>query len=473
MNKTKLTFLYVLFDILAALLTWIGLYIYRKHVGESAGFQNIIVSMQSDSKFWLGLVLYPAYWLFFHAFFGYYNKVYRKSRLDELMTTIGVTLFGCLIFFFVFILDDIVTSPNDYVKYLLFLFFFQFLLTYIPRLSITSYVNNRIHDGRIGFNTIIVGNDEMALKAYETVLKQTPRSGHLFIGYIRVDDHQPDQLEGRLSCVGNISDISEVVEDQHIEEIVVALHNGQRKYIQQVLSLARRNHNLTVSLVPQEQDMLLGSVKTSSVLDEPLISVTPEYLPTWQRYLKRGCDIVLSLIAIILLTPLYIFLAIGVKRSSPGPIFYRQERIGYLGKPFTIIKFRSMCENAEADGPMLSSQNDSRITPFGKFMRQYRLDETPQFFNVLRGDMSLVGPRPERQYYIDLIMERAPYYQLLLGTKPGITSWGQVRFGYAENVDEMLERLRWDLLYIENMSLLMDIKILIYTVLIILKREGK
>ena len=473
MNKTKLTFLYLLFDILAALFTWVGLYIYRKHVGEAADFQNIFVSMRSDSKFWLGLVLYPVYWLFFHAFFGYYNKIYRKSRLDELVTTIGVTLFGCLVFFFIFILDDIVTSPNDYVKYLLFLFSSQFLLTYIPRLSITSYVNNRIHDGRIGFNTLIVGNDEMALKAYETVLKQNPRSGHLFVGYIRVDDHQPDQLEGRLSCVGNISDISKVVEEQHIEEIVVALHNGQRKYIQRVLSLARRSHNLTVSLVPQEQDMLLGSVKTSSVLDEPLISVTPEYLPTWQRYLKRGCDIVLSLIAIILLTPLYIFLSIGVKRSSPGPIFYRQERIGYLGKPFNIIKFRSMCENAEADGPMLSSQNDSRITPFGKFMRQYRLDETPQFFNVLRGEMSLVGPRPERQFYIDQIMERAPYYQLLLGIKPGITSWGQVRFGYAENVDEMLERLRWDLLYIENMSIQMDIKILIYTVLIILKREGK
>ena len=473
MNKTKLTFLYLLFDILAALFTWVGLYIYRKHVGEAADFQNIFVSMRSDSKFWLGLVLYPVYWLFFHAFFGYYNKIYRKSRLDELVTTIGVTLFGCLVFFFIFILDDIVTSPNDYVKYLLFLFSSQFLLTYIPRLSITSYVNNRIHDGRIGFNTLIVGNDEMALKAYETVLKQNPRSGHLFVGYIRIDDHQPDQLEGRLSCVGNISDISKVVEEQHIEEIVVALHNGQRKYIQRVLSLARRSHNLTVSLVPQEQDMLLGSVKTSSVLDEPLISVTPEYLPTWQRYLKRGCDIVLSLIAIILLTPLYIFLSIGVKKSSPGPIFYRQERIGYLGKPFNIIKFRSMCENAEADGPMLSSQNDSRITPFGKFMRQYRLDETPQFFNVLRGEMSLVGPRPERQFYIDQIMERAPYYQLLLGIKPGITSWGQVRFGYAENVDEMLERLRWDLLYIENMSIQMDIKILIYTALIILKREGK
>ena len=473
MNKTKLTAIYLIFDVLAAILTWVGLYAYRKHVGEAANWSDIVASMQMNSKFWLGLLLYPLYWLFFHAFFGYYNKIFRKSRLDELVTTAGVTLFGCLVFFFIFILDDIVTSPNDYVKYLLFLFFWQFLLTYIPRVITTSHVNKRIHSGEIGFNTLIVGNDEMAVKAYETVLKQSPRSGHFFIGYIRVDEQQPDHMQGKLSCVGNISDISKVVENQHVEEIVVALHNGQRKYIHQVLALVRRNHNLTVSLVPQEHDVLMGSVKTSSVLDEPLISITPEYLPTWQRYLKRGCDIVLSLLAIILLSPVYVFLAIGVKRSSPGPVFYRQERIGFLGKPFHIIKFRSMCENAETDRPMLSSDDDPRITPFGKFMRQYRLDETPQFFNVLKGEMSLVGPRPERQYYIDQIMERAPYYQLLLGVKPGITSWGQVRFGYAENVDEMLERLRWDILYIENMSILMDIKILIYTVLIILKREGK
>ncbi len=132
-----------------------------------------------------------------------------------------------------------------------------------------------------------------------------------------------------------------------------------------------------------------------------------------------------------------------------------------------------MYVNAEEAGPMLSSKTDSRITPFGKWMRQYRLDETPQFFNVLIGDMSLVGPRPERQYYIDKISERAPYYKLLLGIKPGITSWGQVKFGYAENVDEMIQRLRWDLLYIENMSLQMDVKILIYTVLIVLRKEGE
>ncbi|HXK74687.1 MAG TPA: sugar transferase, partial [Bacteroidales bacterium] len=178
------------------------------------------------------------------------------------------------------------------------------------------------------------------------------------------------------------------------------------------------------------------------------------------------------LLAIILLLPVYIFLAIGIKRSSPGPILYSQERIGYRGKPFKILKFRSMYVDAEQGVPQLSSKEDKRITPFGRFMRKVRLDETPQFFNVLLGDMSIVGPRPERQYYIDQIVKKAPYYKLLLNIKPGITSWGQVKFGYAENVDQMVERLKWDILYLENMSIQMDIKILIYTFLIVLKRKG-
>lgn len=472
MRKAKLTFIYILFDILAAIITWICLYFYRKHVGEQLSAAEIFSVLQADRKFFLGIALFPIYWLFLHAFFGYYNKIFRKSRLDELVTTFGVTLFGCLIFFFAFILDDIVTSPNDYVKYLIFLFLFQFITTYFPRVSITTFVNRRIHNGKMGFNTLIVGNDDKALQAYHTLLKQNVKSGNHIIGYLKVDAKE-DKLKEELECVGNISDLNSIVEKYEIEEVVAALHNGQRKYIQEIILLARNNHDLIISLVPQMQDFLTGSVKTSSVLHEPLITITPEYLPTWQRFVKRACDILISIIAMIILLPVYIFLAIGVRRSSKGTIFYKQERVGYKGKPFNIIKFRSMYTDAESTGPMLSSQDDKRITPFGKFMRQYRLDETPQFFNVLRGDMSLVGPRPERQFYIDQITERAPYYLLLLGIRPGITSWGQVRFGYAENVDEMLERLRWDILYIENMSILMDIKILIYTVLIILKREGK
>ncbi len=473
MNKQRLTFLYLLFDVLASIITWVLFYIYRKHLGEGLDLQAIGHAMLADAKFFWGLVLCPLYWLFLHDFIGYYNKIYRKSRLNELSTTFGITLFGVLIFFFAFILDDIVTSPKDYVYYMLFLFSFQFLTTYIPRVIITSKVNKKIHNGLIGFNTILIGSDEQAFQVYNMVMAQKPCPGNFLIGYVKVDDKAEDRMQGHLEYLGTIDQLAEIIATNHIEEVIIALHNGQRKYIEQIFLMARDNHNLTLSVLPQQQDFVLGAVKTSAVLYEPLISITPEYLPVWQKFIKRGCDIFLSLIALILLIPLYIFLAIGVKRSSEGPIFYKQERVGYRGKPFYIIKFRSMRQDAEQSGPMLSSDDDPRITAFGKWMRQYRLDETPQFYNVLIGDMSLVGPRPERQYYIDQITERAPYYKLLLGIRPGITSWGQVKFGYAENVDEMIERLRWDILYIENMSLQMDIKILIYTVLIVLKKEGK
>ena len=221
------------------------------------------------------------------------------------------------------------------------------------------------------------------------------------------------------------------------------------------------------------QDFLMGTVKTTAIFGEPLIQISPDLMPAWQESLKRLIDIAASVLAVVLLLPVYAFLAIGVKMSSSGPILYSQERIGLNGKPFKIHKFRSMYVGAEKGTPQLSSTNDNRITPFGKMIRKLRLDETPQFFTVLKGDMSLVGPRPERQFFIDQIMKKAPHYRLLQRVKPGITSWGQVKFGYASNVDEMIERLKFDILYVENMSLAMDFKIMAYTIIIVLQGSGK
>jgi exopolysaccharide biosynthesis polyprenyl glycosylphosphotransferase len=303
------------------------------------------------------------------------------------------------------------------------------------------------------------------------VISQKRGSGNKFIGFVSLNNHTKNVLGEYLPHLGKIEDIHNIIIDKNVEEVIIAIEYAEQDMINLIINKLI-NVDVEIKAIPSLYDILTGRVRMSSILGTPLISVSHNSMPAWQQNVKSFLDHFLAVFALIITLPLSIFLAIGIKLTSKGPILYRHVRIGKYGKPFFIYKFRSMYMDAEKNGPELSSMTDERVTPFGRFMRRSRLDEIPNFINVLKGDMAIVGPRPERQHYIEQIIQTAPHYLHLLKVKPGITSWGQVKYGYAENVNQMIQRLKYDLIYLDNMSLFVDFKIIIYTIQTIIRRKG-
>jgi exopolysaccharide biosynthesis polyprenyl glycosylphosphotransferase len=470
--RKRRTIIYIALDVLVSMIVWFCFFSYRKFTEPSYGAnEDIWRLIFTDYKFYIGITFIPICWSILYALGGVYNQIWKKSRLREFIITFQQVLLGALVLFFCVILDDNIKWYMDYIRLFLVLFSLQFLLTISVRMTYITTIKNKIRTGKIQFNTIIVGTQSVITHLSETLLDSEKTFGNKFIGYVSIEEIKPDLTT--FTYLGNYTNIDRIIKAHDIEEVIITYDPLTRKMIEQILPLVKAN-NVLLKIMPTTEDHMLRTVKNTALFNGQYIQIYLDSLPVWQRICKRIMDILVSFIFIIVALPVYVVLAIGVKRSSPGPIFFRQERIGKKEKPFHIIKFRSMYEDAESDGrPRLSSKFDDRITPFGLFIRHTHLDEIPQFFNVLKGEMSLVGPRPERQYYIDKIVERAPYYRLLLFEKPGITSWGQVSYGYAENVEEMIERLQYEIMYIENMSLLLDIKILFYTIVAVLKGNGK
>ncbi|MEA3318083.1 MAG: exopolysaccharide biosynthesis polyprenyl glycosylphosphotransferase, partial [Bacteroidota bacterium] len=424
--------------------------------------------IEFTTKFYLGISILPFFWLTLHYLSGYYKDIYKKSRLKELGQTFTTILIGTIIIFFVLLLDDEILSYKHYYNLFFALFTIQFSLCYIPRLIITSINNKRIQNKKIQFNTLIIGNNRKAKEIFLNINNQEKSTGNKFIGFVSTKNNINNSLNEHLEYLGELSQLKKILTKHKIEEVIIALDNTERNETEKIINLLY-NTDIVIKAIPNMYDILTGKVKMSHIFSIPLIQISHTIMPIWQQRTKEIIDIIISLAALIISSPIIIFIAAGIKLSSKGPIIYSHERIGKFGKPFTLYKFRSMYTDAEFKGPALSSKNDSRITNFGKFMRKTKLDEIPNFYNVLKGDMSLVGPRPERRHFINQIIKKSPHYLHLQKVKPGITSWGQVKYGYAENVDEMVKRLKYDILYIENMSLYVDFKIIIYTIITIFK----
>lgn len=417
----------------------------------------------------LGQIFFPLIMMGIYYLSGYYNIVFPKSRLQELGATFSAALIGTAIIFFIALINDLQSDRYFNYEIILILYASLFVPVYLVRLYITRITTSKIHSRELSFSTLIVGTSAKAMEFQRKIETARRSMGFNIVGFVATS---PEEHDVQCSLpIYSLEELHEICIKQQIDNLIIVSPQKSEEHtlelINKLLPL-----DMPIYISPNTLQLLTSRIPQGNIAGEPLIDISHTEMSQSTINCKRIADILISAFSLIIISPIIAIIATAIKIESKGPAFFKQTRIGYHKKPFKMYKLRSMYTDAENAGPALSVENDPRITRVGRFIRKYRLDELPQFWNVLRGDMSLVGPRPEREYYIRKIMERAPYYTLVHRVRPGITSWGMVKFGYASSIDEMVERLRYDLIYIENISIMVDIKIIIYTIHTVFTGKG-
>jgi len=464
LNKRQEKFLLIAADFVTINLAW-AIYFYLRN--ESGIFAQF-----TEPGFVIPMLVIFFYWFVLFVFFGMYRTWFALSRFDEIFTLVKTTFWGTFILFFAIFIDDSGSGESRGNRFLIFIYWgLMVSLTISGRLLLRSIQRKLLVNGIGRKKAIIVGFNERAQEIHDQI-NSHPALGIDVIAYVAIKEENLGKEYNGVEVAGRVNEIEDIIDRLGVKEVILSVSRQHDDLLIEIISRCE-NKDVMLKIIPDLYEILSGQARTMQLYGFPLIDINPQLMTEWERAAKRVIDVVVSFIMLIVTSPIILATALAIKLDSKGPVIYKQERSGLNGKVFRVYKFRSMYQDAEKrTGPIWSTKDDPRITRVGKFIRRVRIDELPQIWNVFKGEMSLVGPRPERPFFVEQLAKEIPYYKRRLRVRPGITGWAQVKHKYDENIEDVKTKLQFDLFYIENMSLKTDIKILFRTVFVVLFGKG-